>query len=75
MPRAYPRGVLNQGASVGLATDLTHKHYTILFREKHSSLLRALVNYGQKRLITLGRGQTFANRTKPSDCTTSITNS
>jgi hypothetical protein len=44
-------------STLGYATGLTHKHQTRLERlakDKHSSLLRTLVNYGRKTFYNIG---------------------
>jgi hypothetical protein len=48
-----------QGASLGLAPGLIHKHYSKmerLAREKPSSLLWKSVNYGRNRFYDTGLG-------------------
>jgi hypothetical protein len=47
------------GALLLEATGLTHKNYTRLAklaRDKHLSLLRKFINYGQKSFVTLAQG-------------------
>ncbi len=55
--RAYTSEALFRCSALGLAPGLTHKHWTILekpARDKHSSLLRAFVNYGLKKFYNTG---------------------
>jgi hypothetical protein len=55
---AYPSETLFRYSSLGWAPGLTHRHQTRLEKlagDKYSSLLRKIINYGQKSFITFGQ--------------------
>jgi hypothetical protein len=37
-----------------VGSDLTHKHYTRLARDKHTNFLQAFVNYDRKKVYDIG---------------------
>jgi len=37
-----------------VGSDLTHKHYTRLARDKHTNFLQAFVNYDRKKVYNIG---------------------
>jgi hypothetical protein len=52
--RIFPKGEKMKGAPLGQVLGLTRKHLTRLerlVRNKHSSLLGILVNYGRKKVL------------------------
>jgi hypothetical protein len=54
-----------KGASIGYAPGLIANirlGWKRLARDKHSSLLRAFVNYGQKSFIILGKGFRYLSK-------------
>jgi hypothetical protein len=55
---AYPIEPPSSCSALGQASLLTHKQtrLEILAKDKHSSLIQTLVNYGSKNIITLGLG-------------------
>ena len=57
--RAYPRAAPFRCFTVGYAPGLTHLSLERLARDKHSSLLQKLINYGQKGFIGLAPDSTF----------------
>ncbi len=62
---AYPSEASFSYSTLGCAPDLTDKHLSRLeklARDKHSSLLRKFVNYGQKIFYTLDRKNKFLSK-------------
>jgi hypothetical protein len=54
----YPSEPPFNGSALGQASLLTHNQtrLEIIARDKHSSLIQTLVNYGSKNVVTLGLG-------------------